>query len=188
MTDSVPLHLFHYLLHPYQALLITCIGSDGRPNVITIAWLIPVSVNPPLVAMSLRPIRHSYSLLAASGEFVVNVPTYELASEALYCGRHSGRAEDKFEATGLTQEPARCVRPPIIPECRAFLECRIVNDIEAGDHHLLVAEVIDAYARPRFAGSDGLRDADGADPLLHLGKNRFAGLKGKTIEPGLEKV
>jgi flavin reductase (DIM6/NTAB) family NADH-FMN oxidoreductase RutF len=183
--ETVPLERFHYLLHPYPTVLVTCIGSGGRPNIVTVAWLIPVSVDPPLVAMSLRPSRHSYSLLAESGEFVVNVSTYASAADALHCGRRTGRTEDKFKETGLTPTAARRVRPPIISECPAHLECRIVSDLEAGDHRLLVAEVIDAYARPGFTGSDGLRDVGRAAPLLHLGRNRFVDLAGHTIEPAV---
>lgn len=176
---------FHYLLHPYPTFLVTCVGSDGRPNIITIAWMIPVSVDPPLIAMSVRPTRHSYALLAESGEFVVNVPQGGLAGEALRCGRHSGRSEDKFVTTGLTASPARHVRPPIIAECPAHLECRLVEDIKAGDHRLMVGEVIDAYAIAEFTDADGLRDVERTRPLLHVGRNRFVGLNGDPIEPVL---
>lgn len=187
MGETASASHFDYLLHPYPTFLVTCVGSDDQPNIITIAWLIPLSMDPPLAALSVRPTRHSYSLLVESSEFVVNVPTYELAAETLHCGRRTGRSEDKFAATGLTAAPARHVRPPIVAECRAYLECRIVNDIEVGDHHLIVGEVIDAYARPGFVAPNGLRDVERADPLLHLGKNRFADLRGRTVEPSLSE-
>lgn len=184
-TESAP--CFHYLLHPYPTFLVTCVGSDSRPNIITVAWLIPVSVEPPLIAMSVRPTRHSYSLLVDSGEFVVNVPHVGLAAEALRCGRRSGRSVDKFVTSGLTPSRARHVRPPIIAECLAHLECRIVEDIEAGDHRLLIGEVIDAYAGRGFTDVEGLRDVERTRPLLHVGRNRFAGLSGESIEPALDE-
>lgn len=186
MTETESARCFHYLLHPYPTFLVTCVSSDGRPNIITIAWLIPVSVDPPLVAMSVRPTRHSYSLLVDSGEFVVNVPHIGLAAEALRCGRRSGRSEDKFVTAGLTASRARHVRPPIIAECSAHLECRVVENVEAGDHRLLIGEVIDAYAGRGFTDKEGLRDVETARPLLHVGRNRFAGLSGVPIEPALD--
>jgi len=188
VAEESDVRQFHIFLHPYPTFLVTCGTRDERPNIITIAWLIPVSVDPPLVALSVRPTRHSYGLLARSREFVVNVPSYELADEALRCGRRSGRSEDKFERTGLTPGPARRVAPPIIEECRAFLECRIVDDIEEGDHRLLVAEVIEAYARDGFSGQDGLRDVAFAPPLLHVGRNRFATLRKDAVEPKLPEA
>jgi len=185
MREDVVASSFHYLLHPYPTFLVTCVGADGRPNIVTVAWLIPASSDPPLVAMSLRPIRYSYALLGECREFVVNVPPYELAGVALHCGRRSGRSEDKFAATGLTPAPARRVRPPILEECLAHLECRVVNDVEAGDHHVLIGEVLEAYARPGFLDHDGFRDVGAADPLFHVGRNRFAGLEGRRVEPSL---
>jgi flavin reductase (DIM6/NTAB) family NADH-FMN oxidoreductase RutF len=185
MIETLAPELFHYLLHPYPTFLVTCMGQAGQPNVLSIAWLIPASVEPPRVVMSIRPSRHSYALLEASKEFVVNVPSCALASEVLRCGRRSGRTEDKFVATGLTPRPARHVRAPIIEECLAYLECRMVDDLEAGDHRLVIAEVLDAYARRGFLDQDGLRDVGCASPLLHVGKNRFLSVKDEAIEPTL---
>jgi flavin reductase (DIM6/NTAB) family NADH-FMN oxidoreductase RutF len=185
MTIMSQVPHFHYLLHPYPTSLVTCIDSGGKPNVIAIAWIIPVSAEPPLVAMSIRPTRYSYSLLVRVPEFVVNVPSYDLAEKTLYCGRRSGRTEDKLTAVGLTPAPARHVRPPIIEECPAHIECRIVNDIEAGDHHLVIGEVVAAYARPEFTNQEGLRNLSETQPLLHLGRNWFTNLRGDTSEPTL---
>lgn len=134
-----------------------------------------------------RPSRHSYPLLADSSEFVVNVPHEGLAAEALRCGRRSGRSEDKFVTSGLTPSGARHVRPPIITECPAHLECRIVEHIDAGDDRLLIAEVIDAYAKRGFTDGEGLRNVERTRPLLHVRGNRFAGPSGKPIEPALDE-
>jgi flavin reductase (DIM6/NTAB) family NADH-FMN oxidoreductase RutF len=173
MDERIDISHFHYLLHPYNTSLVTCCGAEGEPNIIAIAWLTPVSVRPPLVGMSIHPSRHSYGLIHATGEFVVNVAPYELAQQVLFCGRRSGRKVDKFTATGLTPGRARHVRPPIIEECVAHLECRVQQDIEAGDHRLLIAQVLDAYARPGVLGEDGLYHLGRVRPLLHLGRDRF---------------
>jgi flavin reductase (DIM6/NTAB) family NADH-FMN oxidoreductase RutF len=186
MNETIPVSNFHHLLHPYNTSLVTCCDTEGRPNIIAIAWLIPVSVNPPLVGMSIRPTRHSYGLIQATGEFVVNVAAYEIAQQVLFCGRQSGRDVDKFAATGLTAGQAQRVRPPIIEECIAHLECRAVQDVEAGDHRLVVAEVLAAYTRPGVL-DDGLYDLGRVHPLLHLGRNRFTSTGAQSIEPPLLK-
>jgi flavin reductase (DIM6/NTAB) family NADH-FMN oxidoreductase RutF len=98
--------------------------------------------------MSIRPTRHSYALIQATGEFVINVAPHEIAQEVLFCGRRSGRDVDKFRATGLTSRQAQHVRPPLIEECIAHLECRVVQDVEASDHRLVIGEVLAAYTRP----------------------------------------
>lgn len=186
MSESVSVANFHYLLHPYNTSLVTCCDAQGQANIITIAWLIPLSVHPPLVGMSIHPRRHSYGLIQAVGEFVVNVAPYELAQQVLFCGRRSGRDVDKFAATGLTAGQPRRVRPPIIEECVAHLECQVVQDVEAGDHRFVIGEVLTAYARPDVLGDDGLYDLGCVQSLLHLGRNRFTGTRTESTEPSLE--
>jgi flavin reductase (DIM6/NTAB) family NADH-FMN oxidoreductase RutF len=183
MHKPTPVANFNYLLHPYNTSLVTCCDEDGNANIITIAWLIPVSIKPPLLCMSIAPTRYSYGLIRATGEFVVNVASYEIAQQALYCGRRSGRQVEKFSATGLTPLPAKQVRPPVIAECLGHLECRVEQEVEAGDHILVIASVLAAYTQEGVLGGDGLYDLDRAQPLFHLGRNRFTTLRLESIEP-----
>jgi flavin reductase (DIM6/NTAB) family NADH-FMN oxidoreductase RutF len=178
---------FTYLLHPYSTFLITCCDAEGKPNIITIAWLIPINVNPPLIGVSNRLTRFSYGLIKAQGEFVVNVTPYEIAQQALFCGRNSGSLVDKFTITGLTALPARHVRPPIIQECMAYLECRLQKEFEVGDHNLLIGEVLAAYAHEGILNNDSVYNFDHAHPLLHLGRNCFTTPQPQIIEPSLEE-
>lgn len=182
MNETVSVSSFSRLLHPCNTFLVTCCGEDGRTNIVTIAWLTPVSMKPPLLCMSLRPERFSYGLIQATNEFVVNVPSFELARQSLYCGRVSGAEVDKFAATGLTPAAAQRVRPPVIAECLAFLECRLVQDVEAGDHHLMVGEVLAAYARRGVLEQDGLYDLNRARPLLHVGGDRFTSTQAEVVD------
>ena len=181
----MPVSSFHYLLHPYNTSLVTCCDDEGQPNIIAIAWLIPVSVNPPLVGMSIRPTRHSYGLIQVTGEFVINVSPHEIAQQVLFCGRRSGRDVDKFAATGLTPGQAQQVRPPIIEECMAHLECRVVQEVEAGDHRFVIGEVLAAYTRPGVLDDNGLYDLSRVHLLLHLGRDRFTGTRAQSVEPPL---
>jgi flavin reductase (DIM6/NTAB) family NADH-FMN oxidoreductase RutF len=183
--NNSPVTSFHYLVHPCNTFLVTCCDVAGQPNIIAIAWLTPVSISPPLVAMMIRPTRYSYALINATREFVINVASYEIAQQALFCGRRSGRDVDKFAATGLTAKPARAVRPPIIEECLAHLECRVVQDVDAGDHHIVVGEVLAAYARSGVLDAHGMYDTSRAHPLLHLGANRFTTPSAESVEPTL---
>jgi flavin reductase (DIM6/NTAB) family NADH-FMN oxidoreductase RutF len=185
LKERVTLSKFHTLLHPYNTSLVSCCDSGGEANIITIAWVIPVSVEPPFIGMSIRPTRYSYQLIKETGEFVINIAPYALAEQALCCGRRSGRDIDKFAKTGLTPGKAVRVRPPIIEECLAHLECRTVKDIEAGDHRLLLGEVLEASIDPQIIDQHGLYDLNRVDPLLHLGRNRFTTAADRFIEPPL---
>lgn len=183
--ENVPVRTFTRLLHPYPTFLVTCAGPEGETNAITIAWLMPVSVQPPLLTLAVRRERYSYDLIAQGGEFVVNVMPYERAREALFCGRRSGRDVDKFEALGLEAAPGREVDVPVLVEDgAAFLECRLRQEVEAGDHVLFIAEVVTAYARSGFL-SQGRRDLSVVNPLLHLGGSAFTTTTDTIVEPEL---
>jgi flavin reductase (DIM6/NTAB) family NADH-FMN oxidoreductase RutF len=186
VSETITPANFTYLLHPYSTFLLSCCDTEGKPNIITIAWLIPISNNPPLIGVSIRPTRFSYHLIKTIGEFVVNVAPYEIARQVLYCGRNSGSQVDKFAKTGLIMHPAKHVRPPIIRECMSYLECRLQQEYELGDHNLLIAEVLAAYAHEGILNDNGLYDLDRAHPLLHLGRDCFTTPKAQIIEPSLE--
>jgi flavin reductase (DIM6/NTAB) family NADH-FMN oxidoreductase RutF len=167
---DVPLDSFSRILHPYNTVLITA-SSKGKTNVMAVAWIVPVSINPPILAMSIKAERYTYKLIDESGFFTVNIPSFENEKEVLICGRKSGRDVDKFKLAKFTTEPGRCIDAPIIKECVAHIECRVSNTFKLGDHILVVGEVCVAYAgREVF---DKMYKLDKHHPLLHLGGDIF---------------
>lgn len=159
------------MLHPFNSTLITSRGKNGETNVLAIAWIIPVSVDPSLLAFSIRPQRHSYHLIREGGEFVVNIPTRELVESVLICGRLSGKRLDKFLRASLTKGDARKVAVPIIEECIAHIECKVENIIQIGDHDLIVGRVVAAYATADYFVRTW--DMKKFHPCLHVGMNIF---------------
>ena len=79
---SVPSNRSMYLLHPCPTMLVSSY-RPGKMNMLAIAWIMPVSVDPPLVAMSVRPTRFPHELIMETRELVVNVPTFELTKKVL---------------------------------------------------------------------------------------------------------
>jgi flavin reductase (DIM6/NTAB) family NADH-FMN oxidoreductase RutF len=179
--QTVPLSGFTRLIHPVPAFLITCAGKNGRPNAIAIAWLTPVSINPPLLAFAIRPQRYSYELLQENPAFVVNAVAYERAVEVLFCGRCSGRNVDKFATAGLTVVDAQAVNAPAIGEALAHVECEMEAEYPAGDHVIVVGRV--AASAEEGALVEGWRDLVTAPPLFHLGGDRFTTSSGEVSEP-----
>jgi flavin reductase (DIM6/NTAB) family NADH-FMN oxidoreductase RutF len=99
-------------MFPLPAMLMTCVDTSGKPNIITLAWEGMVNSEPPMVSISIRPSRYSHGLVKASYEFVVNIPSEEMIREVDLCGVVSGRDVDKFSETGFTPIPAEEVSPP----------------------------------------------------------------------------
>lgn len=169
------------LLHPMHTVLVSCIGKKGKPNIITLAWAMPTSINPPLVAISIAPRRHSHALIEETKEFVVNIPTMNILKETLFCGRASGRDHDKFKEAGLTRLRGRKVKAPAIKECVAHLECKLHSQITTGDHTIFVGEIIEAYADKEVFRKE--YDLKKAKMIFHLGGNDFATLAPKIFTP-----
>jgi flavin reductase (DIM6/NTAB) family NADH-FMN oxidoreductase RutF len=130
---------------PMRHYLVTC-GRPGTANIIAVSFCMPVSKQPPMVVCAIGRSAYSCALIRENPEFAVNVPTQELKRAIYYCGAHSGRDVDKFQATGLTAEPSRHLATPIIGECVAHMECRVEQEVSAGDKVLFLARVIEAYA------------------------------------------
>jgi len=179
---SQPISNFTRLIHPMPAFLITCAGHKGKANAIAVAWLTPVSSDPPLLAFAIHPERYSYQLLQENAAFVVNVMAYDQASEVIYCGQVSGRDVDKFEADDLTAVQARSVNAPAIAEALAHVECEIEAEHGAGDHVLVVGQVRAVSAREGVLEQE-FRDLSGAPPLFHLGGDRFTTTRGDFVVP-----
>lgn len=130
------------VLAPLPVVLVSCGGRDGqKPNIITIAWTGTVCSDPPMVSISLRPERYSFSIIKRAGEFVVNLPTRRQARVVDWCGMVSGREVDKFAGAGLTAAPALKVGCPVIRECPVHIECRVRQSLNLGSHELFLAEV-----------------------------------------------
>jgi flavin reductase (DIM6/NTAB) family NADH-FMN oxidoreductase RutF len=169
------------LLHPMHTVIVSCIGNNAKPNITTIAWAMPTSINPPLIAVSIAPGRYSHKLILESGEFIVNIPTIELLQEVYACGSLTGRSFDKFKKTDLTQMPGKKVKAPAIRECIAHLECKVDDQLVTGDHTIFVGKILEAYADMGvFAETYDLKKAR---MLYHAGGNNFSLLDPKNYKP-----
>jgi len=178
---KVDLELAYRLLHPRHTVLVTCTDKTGRANIITLAWSMPASIRPPMVVISIAPKRLSHRIIRETGEFVVNVPTMDIVRETLFCGRISGRECDKFKEAPLTPLHAKKVRPPIIKECVAHLECKLTHMIPTGDHTLFVGKVLTAYVNKGvFTKRFNIRRVK---PVYHMGGDAFATILPKVVTP-----
>lgn len=127
---------------PLPIVLITCIGKDNKPNIVTVGMATSVCSEPPQIGIALRPTRYSHKLISKTKEFVVNIPTQNLLKETDYCGIVSGRFTNKFDEACLTQEKAFRVKAPLIRECPVNIECSLNQIIKLGSHDFFIGEVL----------------------------------------------
>jgi len=154
-------------LFPCPVVLVTCTDSEGKPNIITLAWAGTVCSNPPTIGLGIRPHRHSYGLIEGSGEFVINIPTKDILQETDFCGTVSGKDLDKFSATRLTAEPAEKVKPSLIRECPVNIECILKKKIPIGVHHLFLGEIVSVHVDQNILNEKGDIDFSKVSPFVY---------------------
>ncbi|HUB66320.1 MAG TPA: flavin reductase family protein [Candidatus Methylacidiphilales bacterium] len=142
-----PLSKVYGLLEPGPVVLLTT-ARRGRPNIMAMSWHTMIEFEPPLVACVVSNRDYSFSLLKATMECVIAIPTVEIAEKVVGCGNTSGAKIDKFKRFGLTPSPAVLVGPPLIEECFANLECRVVDTSMVAKYCLFVLEVVKAWVDP----------------------------------------
>jgi len=171
VKKSFPLSKVYGLLEPGPVVMVTTVRK-GRPNIMTMSWHTMIEFEPPLVGCVISNRNHTFGILKATKECVINIPTVELAREVVGCGNTSGARIDKFAAFHLTPMSAERVKPPLIDECYANLECKVVDTRMTAKYCLFVVEVVKAWRDPSVKRPRTIH---------HLGRGAFM-VAGRTIK------
>ena len=147
MMKELPLSKVYQLLEPGPVVLLTT-SRKARANIMTMSWHMMVEFEPPLVACVVSRANHSFAALRATGECVIAIPALKLAPKVAQVGNCSGRDLDKFATFGLTALPADKVAPPLVAECFANLECKVVDTRFVNRYNLFILEVLKAWTDP----------------------------------------
>ena len=147
---------------------------EGKQSICPLGWKMQTSFKPPMLAISVAPLRFTHDLIAHSGEVVLAWPGGNLAEATYFCGSRSGRDTDKLAETGLTAAAGKHVKAPLISECIANLECAVRGQMTSGDHTIFAVEVLSVWLHETPARQLCAIDrADGYDFLLERGHYRF---------------
>lgn len=140
---------------PMPAAVIS-VGVGDEANLITLAYVGKVCLKPPIIAISIQPVRHSYKLLEKHKEFVINYPTKNQLKEMDYCGTRSGRDVNKWKELNLTKEQGTIVQVPMVKEFPWNMECKVIKRMELGSHVCYLGEVVATHSDERFISSGRL--------------------------------
>ena len=145
---ELPLSKVYTLIETGPVVLLTTAASE-KSNVMAMSWHSMLEFEPPLIGCVVSNRSHSYTLLKKSRECVINIPTADIADKVVGCGNTTGATTDKFKKFGLTPGPAAVVHVPLIEECWASLECRVVDTSMVSQYAFFVLEVLKAWVDPR---------------------------------------
>jgi flavin reductase (DIM6/NTAB) family NADH-FMN oxidoreductase RutF len=129
-----------------DALYVVTSQAGGKTAASTITWLSQASFKPPLVMTALKVDSHTYKVVQQARGFVLN-----------YLGENQKDLAQKFfkhvepegnKLAGEVFSPSPSLGYPVFPNMAGFLECKVTDIVERGDHSVVVAEVIEAGTGP----------------------------------------
>jgi len=139
--ENLPINRAFTLMEPGPVVLVTT--HDGsKDNIMTITWTMVLDFTASF-AMTTGPWNYSYAALEKTRECVIAIPTVDMIDIAVGIGTCCGREEDKFGKFGLSRARARHVQPPLIEQCLANIECRVVDIIER--YNIVVMQGVAAW-------------------------------------------
>jgi len=141
---------------PIRPIYLVSAEYREKKNIITVGMFAIFSGKPTLVGVGIASSRYSCDLIRQSGEYVVNVVDQKLAEAVRICGEKSGREVDKFKLANITPEKGVKVNAPLIRESPVNIECKVVKEVEVGDHIWFIGEVQATHVRDGYKWNRGL--------------------------------
>lgn len=169
--EAFPLSKVYGLLEPGPVVLVST-AKEGRANVMTMSWHTMLEFEPPLVGCVISSRNFTFDIVKATKQCVINIPTVEQSKIVVDCGNTSGRTVDKFKEFGLTPAVASSINAPLIDECYANLECRVIDDKMVPQYNFFILEVVKAWIDPK---------KEHPQTIHHLGEGAFM-VAGETIQ------
>jgi flavin reductase (DIM6/NTAB) family NADH-FMN oxidoreductase RutF len=146
---ELPLADVYRLIEPGPVVLLSTRSRQGRSNIMTMSWHMMVEFAPPTIACVVSSNDLSFFALRQTRECVIAIPAVGLAEKVVKVGNCSGRDTDKFATAWFTPLPAEQVSAPLVAECFANLECRVVDTRLVNRYNLFVLEVVKAWIDPQ---------------------------------------
>jgi flavin reductase (DIM6/NTAB) family NADH-FMN oxidoreductase RutF len=185
----IPEFLWHLdkLCMIFQVTIVTTMDSEGRINAAPFGLVLPYSGVPERLQMLLCSNRmwHTAQNIEATGEFVINYPTFILYPKVSECAKFYPEGVSELEKAGLTAIPAEKVRPPRIEECYQHIECRLAQVIHPNDNQSnFIGDIVSITINEEFLSFSQDEKIKKADPLLLFGINleNFASFYAKMGE------
>ena len=124
----------------------------GQHNIMTMGWHMIMEFEPSLIGCYIWNENHSFDMIKNSKECVINIPALDIATNVVKIGNCSGRDVNKFEKFKLTPLPGKKVKAPLIQECYANFECKLIDTSQIKKYNLFILEVVKAHVAisPKF--------------------------------------
>lgn len=182
MRKAIDLTLASRLINHGPVVLVSSLFGE-KADITTIAWHMPISKDPPMIALEISETHHIYECIMKTGDFVVNIPSQKMCDVIIKCGKVSGRKVDKFKEYKLAKEPSKTVKSPRLKAALAVIECELNKDRRfADDYNVIIGNVKYAEVEEQAFSDHWLLQKDEFKTIHHLGDLTFAVPDSKVID------
>lgn len=182
LKDLTTVEKQYYLQHviaPRPVCFASTIDKEGKVNLSPFSFFNMVSSNPPVVIFSpSRRVRdnttkHTLQNVSEVPEVVINIVTYDMVQQTSLASCEYPKGVDEFIKAGFTKEPATMVKPPMVKESKAKLECKVLEikslGNEGGAGNLVICEVICLHLNNALLTDDKRFDQTKLELVARLG-------------------
>ncbi len=182
---GLPFNPFKACVVPRPIGWISTVSHDGIVNLAPFSMYNQLGYDPPIVCFSgsCRPgtgrPKDSVTNAEETGEFVVNMATYDLRAQVATTGQFFDPLEDEFEKAGLTKLPSKLVKPPRVAESPVHFECVYHSTFTAPAnrrdtiHRVVIGQVVGIHIKDDALTAGGRLDIMKIRPLARLGYHDY---------------
>jgi flavin reductase (DIM6/NTAB) family NADH-FMN oxidoreductase RutF len=142
---NYPVNKANRIIEPGPIVFVTTFHR-GKSNVMTMGFHMMIQHEPPLIGVVIGPWDFSHKAIKATHECVIAVPGADLAKKVVDIGNCSGADVDKFKKFRLTPKRAKLIEAPLIEECIANLECKVIDTSLVKKYNLFILKVVKIWS------------------------------------------
>jgi len=176
---GLPNDPFKAIVAPRPIGWVSSLSKTGIPNLAPYSFFNAMSERPHYVVFGSGGFKDSLSNIEATGEFAINLATFELREKVNLSSARVAPDVDEFALTGLTPVPCKLIKAPRVAESPAALECKLYQVVPMPDDHgdaqdwAIFGRVVGIHIDDRFI-HEGRVDTAAMKPIARLGYSEYA--------------
>lgn len=132
-----------YVTQPSPVILVSTISKNNVDNVAPFAMFMNCSTKPDnMVAIAISPKTDTYANIKETRQFIIGIPKDNILDKLYKAGEKVDKNVSEFEFTNLTPYDSKKIKCKRIEECIVNIDCIFENEIETGNHNIIVGEVV----------------------------------------------
>ena len=185
MTKKVITEVGAFYQHYPRIAIVVGAGFGGKEDAMTIAWHMPMSKAPPMIAFVTSTEHYTYKLIKQSGEFAVNLLPDSMAELVAAIGGSKGADGDKFSAYNIKKEESVKTSAPIFEDAYAAFECKMIEEKVYDGHSMVIGEVVATHIQENVLRENDILNLEKVNPVLYMGSEQYqnvSGCKTRTLK------